>query len=58
MSLAQINLCSFIVKEHLGEVSQKIMSYLMKKGFTPLKLLAEEIGLQTDKVFHYRPTSS
>ena len=48
--MCKINLCALILKEHFGEVVEKVGLYLAKKGLTPLGILVKETGITSEKV--------
>ena len=50
MSKFQISLCSLILKEHFGDVVEKVGVYLIKKGLTPFKVIVQETALSSEKV--------
>lgn len=50
MSKNKITLCSSLLREHFGEIVQKIAILLETRGSRPLKAIAQEINLPLKKV--------
>ena len=50
MSSSQIHLVKLILSEHFGSVVEKVAVHLLKKGPTPLKIIASDVGLKLDQV--------
>lgn len=50
MSLDQMVTCGLVLREHLGEVTEKVGVYLMRKGATPMGLIAKDTELPLEQV--------
>ena len=52
MSQELISLCSIILKEHYGDVVERVGCSLAKKGSLPIKLLSDDTNLKIAQVIH------
>ncbi|NXJ56031.1 RPC3 polymerase, partial [Spizaetus tyrannus] len=50
MTQAEIKLCSLLLREHFGEIVEKIGTYLIRTGTQPLRMIVNETGLLLDQV--------
>lgn len=50
MTQAELRLCSLLLKEHFGEIVEKVGSSLLRTGPRPLRLLVGDTGLLPDQV--------
>ncbi|XP_038078065.1 DNA-directed RNA polymerase III subunit RPC3-like [Patiria miniata] len=50
MSVCQIHLCSLLIKEHFGDIVEKVCTHLIQNGAKPLRVAAQETGLKIDQV--------
>lgn len=52
MTQAELRLCSLLLKEHFGEIVEKVGSSLLRTGPRPLRLLVGDTALLPDQVLH------
>ena len=52
MSAIELKLSSRILKEHYGDIVEKVCIRLISYGATPLRPLAQELSLKVDQVSH------
>ena len=50
MSLSETNLCGRLLKEHYGDVLEKIGLHLAKKGPSPVGIIAKDTSLKVEQV--------
>ncbi|XP_039575039.1 DNA-directed RNA polymerase III subunit RPC3 [Passer montanus] len=50
MTQAELRLCSLLLREHFGEIVEKVGSSLLRTGPRPLRLLVGDTGLLPDQV--------
>lgn len=50
MTQAELRLCSLLLKEHFGEIVEKVGSSLLRTGARPLRLLLGDTGLLPEQV--------
>ncbi|NWU73053.1 RPC3 polymerase, partial [Pterocles burchelli] len=50
MTQAEIKLCSLLLREHFGEIVEKIGTYLVRTGAQPLRMIVTDTGLVLDQV--------
>ncbi|XP_022111432.1 DNA-directed RNA polymerase III subunit RPC3-like isoform X2 [Acanthaster planci] len=50
MSVCQIHLVSLLIKEHFGDIVEKVCTHLIKNGAKPLRIASQETGLKLDQV--------
>ncbi len=50
MSALELQLASKILKEHYGDIVDKVCSQLIQYGAMPLRSLAQELALKVDQV--------
>ncbi|NXI66372.1 RPC3 polymerase, partial [Anseranas semipalmata] len=50
MTQAEIKLCSLLLREHFGEIVEKIGTYLIRTGTQPLRMIGSDTGLSLDQV--------
>ena len=51
MSKTEVRLCSLILREHYGEIVDKVGTNLLKNNCTPLRIIVNETKLKHDQVF-------
>ncbi|XP_021239474.1 DNA-directed RNA polymerase III subunit RPC3 isoform X2 [Numida meleagris] len=49
MTQAEIKLCSLLLREHFGEIVEKIGTYLVRTGSQPLRAIVADTGLALDQ---------
>ncbi|NXA57263.1 RPC3 polymerase, partial [Nothocercus julius] len=50
MTQAEIKLCALLLREHFGEIVEKIGAYLVGTGAQPLRMIVSDTGLSLDQV--------
>ncbi|XP_031466282.1 DNA-directed RNA polymerase III subunit RPC3-like [Phasianus colchicus] len=50
MTQAEIKLCSLLLREHFGEIVEKVGTYLVRTGSQPLRAICADTGLALDQV--------
>ncbi|KAF2986652.1 hypothetical protein EK904_006744, partial [Melospiza melodia maxima] len=50
MTQAELRLCSLLLREHFGEIVEKVGNSLLRTGPRPLRLLVGDTGLLPDQV--------
>ncbi|XP_020665898.3 DNA-directed RNA polymerase III subunit RPC3 [Pogona vitticeps] len=50
MSQAEIKLASLLLREHFGEIVEKIGTHLIRMGGQPLRMIAHDTGMSLDQV--------
>uniref|UniRef100_A0A803YBZ4 DNA-directed RNA polymerase III subunit RPC3 n=2 Tax=Meleagris gallopavo TaxID=9103 RepID=A0A803YBZ4_MELGA len=50
MTQAEIKLCSLLLREHFGEIVEKVGTYLVRTGSQPLRAVCADTGLALDQV--------
>lgn len=51
MTQAEIKLCSLLLREHFGEIVEKVGTYLVRTGSQPLRAICADTGLALDQVW-------
>lgn len=50
MSASQLRLASYILKEHYGDIVEEVGLYVLRKGWTTLACIKQDIKLNIGKV--------
>lgn len=50
MTQAELRLCSLLLREHFGEIVEKVGNSLLRTGPRPLRLLGGDTGLLPEQV--------
>lgn len=50
MTAQEVRLCSLLLREHFGEVVEKVGVHLLRSGALTIRVLAHETGLSLDLV--------
>lgn len=50
MTQAEIKLCSLLLREHFGEIVERVGALLVRAGAQPLRMLVGDTGLSLEQV--------
>ena len=51
MTQAEIKLCSLLLREHFGEIVEKVGTFLVRTGSQPLRAVCADTGMALDQVW-------
>lgn len=50
MSQTKVELCRLVLREHFGDIAEKIGTFLLRKSSCPLKYIVAETGIEIEQV--------
>ena len=53
MSKVKAYLCSCIIREHFGDIVEKVTAYLLENGYKSLKEICKDVKLPSEEVGYY-----
>ena len=53
MSKVKAYLCSCIIREHFGDIVEKVTAYFLENGYKSLKEICKDVKLASEEVGYY-----